>query len=65
MRETHYIDIDEEIISAVGRLRRSSQLENIFIFPKRALILQSIVNLRLLEREAKKIREEDYYYYSR
>ena len=55
MRETHYIDIDEEIISAVGRLRRSSQLENIFIFPKRALILQSIVNLRLLEREAKKL----------
>lgn len=55
MRETHYIDIDEEIISAVGRLRRSSQIENVFVFPKRALILQSIVNLRLLEREAKKL----------
>ncbi len=55
MREIHYIDIDEEIISAVGRLRKSGQSENVFIFPKRALILQSIVNLRLLEREAKKL----------
>ncbi len=55
MREIHYIDIDEEIISAVSRLRNSGQSENVFIFPKRALILQSIVNLRLLEREAKKL----------
>ncbi len=55
MREIHYIDIDEEIISAVGRLRKSGQGDNVFIFPKRALILQSIVNLRLLEREAKKL----------
>lgn len=55
MRETHYIDIDEEIITAVGRLRHSSQVENVFVFPKRALILQSIVNLRLLEREAQKL----------
>lgn len=55
MREIHYIDIDEEIISAVGRIRKSGQGENVFIFPKRALILQSIVNLRLLEREAKKL----------
>ncbi|TXH04271.1 MAG: hypothetical protein E6R05_02835 [Candidatus Moraniibacteriota bacterium] len=55
MRESHYIDIDEEIISAVSRLRQSGQTENVFIFPKRALILQSIVNLRLLEREARKL----------
>lgn len=55
MRETHYIDIDEEIITAVSRLRHSNQVENVFVFPKRALILQSIVNLRLLEREAQKL----------
>ncbi|TXH01714.1 MAG: hypothetical protein E6P95_01335 [Candidatus Moraniibacteriota bacterium] len=55
MREIHYIDIDEEIISAVSRLRNSGQGENVFIFPKRALILQSIINLRLLEREASKL----------
>lgn len=55
MRETHYIDIDEEIITAVSRLRHSTQTENVFVFPKRALILQSIVNLRLLDREAQKL----------
>lgn len=55
MRETHYIDIDEEIITAVSRLRQSAESEHVFVFPKRALILQSIVNLRLLDREAKKL----------
>jgi hypothetical protein len=55
MPDTHYIEQDEEIISAVGRLRRSAETDNIFVFPKRALILQSIINLKLLEREAKKL----------
>ncbi len=55
MPETHYIEIDEEIISTVSRLRRSNQQENVFVLPKRALILQSIINLKLLQREAEKL----------
>ncbi|MGK2848991.1 MAG: hypothetical protein ACSLEX_02895 [Minisyncoccota bacterium] len=55
MAKTFYIDSDEEIISVIGRLRKSSDTENIFVFPKRALVLQSIVNLRLLQREAQKM----------
>ncbi len=55
MPETHYIEIDEEIISAVSRLRKSGEPENIFVFPKRSLILQSIINLKLLDREAEKL----------
>lgn len=55
MPETHYIEIDEEIIGAVGRLRKSTAVENVFVFPKRALILQSIINLKLLGREAEKL----------
>lgn len=55
MPETHYIEIDEEIISAVSRLRKSGDPENIFVFPKRSLILQSIINLKLLGREAEKL----------
>lgn len=55
MATTHYIEIDEEIISAVGRLRKSGDAENIFVLPKRALLLQSIVSLKLLEREARKL----------
>ncbi len=55
MPQTFYIESDEEIISVIGHLRKSSQEENIFVFPKRALVLQSIINLRLLEREAEKL----------
>ncbi len=55
MPQTFYIENDEEIISVIGRLRKSSSEENFFVFPKRALVLQSIVNLRLFQREAEKI----------
>lgn len=55
MSETFYIEQDEEIISVVARLRQSSSLENYFVFPKRALVLQSIINLRLFQREAQKL----------
>lgn len=55
MPQTFYIESDEEIISVIGRLRKSSSEENTFVFPKRALVLQSIVNLRLLRREADKL----------
>ncbi len=55
MPQTFYIESDEEIISVIGRLRRSSSEDNYFVFPKRALVLQSIINLRLFQREAEKI----------
>lgn len=55
MPQTFYIESDEEIISVISRLRRSPSDENFFVFPKRALVLQSIVNLRLFQREAEKI----------
>ena len=55
MPQTFYIESDEEIISVIGRLRKSSAQENIFVFPKRALVLQSIINLRLFQREAQKL----------
>lgn len=49
-----YIDSDEEIISVIGRLRKIAEPDVFFVVPKRAIFLQSLVNLRLLEREAKK-----------
>ena len=54
MPQTFYVTKDEEILSIVGRLRSSELLENVFVIPKRALVLQSIVNLRMLSREAEK-----------
>ena len=58
MPQTFYIESDEEIISAIGRLRHSSEIENFFVFPKRALILQSIINLRLFQKEAQKMNKK-------
>lgn len=52
MHQTFYIDIDEEITSVVERLRKSRASEVILVIPKRALLIQSIVNLRLLKKEA-------------
>jgi len=55
MAQNFYIESDEEIISVIGRLRHSRDRDNFFIFPKRSLVLQSIINLRLFQREAEKI----------
>ncbi|HWQ60131.1 MAG TPA: hypothetical protein VN420_03215 [Candidatus Fimivivens sp.] len=54
MPQTFYVTQDEEILSIVGKLRSSELLESVFVVPKRALVLQSIVNLRMLFREAEK-----------
>jgi hypothetical protein len=52
MHQTFYIDIDEEITSVVDRLRKSDANEIVIVIPKRALLIQSIVNLKLLKKEA-------------
>lgn len=57
MQQTFYIDSDEEISSVIERLRKSLAAENFFVLPKRALVLQSIVNLKLLRREADKMKK--------
>ncbi len=56
MHQTFYIDIDEEITSVVERLRHARASEIILVVPKRALLIQSIVNLRILKREADEAR---------
>jgi len=57
MHQTFYIDADEEISSVIDRLRKSMAVDNYFVAPKRAIFLQSIVNLKLLKREADKIKK--------
>jgi hypothetical protein len=52
MHQTFYIDIDEEITSIVERLKSARSGEVVIVVPKRALLIQSIVNLRLLKKEA-------------
>lgn len=55
MHQTFYIDVDEEITSVVERLRKGKANEIIMVVPKRALLIQSIVNLRLLKKEAENL----------
>ncbi|MFZ2834668.1 MAG: hypothetical protein WA019_05730 [Candidatus Moraniibacteriota bacterium] len=52
MHQTFYIDIDEEITSIVEKLRKTKAPEAIMVVPKRSLLIQSIVNLKLLRKEA-------------
>lgn len=54
MHKNLYIDADEEITSVIDKLRKTRSEEVIIIVPKAALILQSIVNLKLLKKEAEK-----------
>jgi len=58
MHQTFYIDIDEEITSIVDRLRRAKSQEIIIVVPKRALLIQSIVNLKLLKKESENLRKQ-------
>jgi hypothetical protein len=58
MHQTFYIDIDEEITSIVDRLRKSKSKEVVIVVPKRAILIQSIVNLKLLKKEASELRKE-------
>lgn len=55
MHQKFYIDADEEISSVIDRLNKSMAMDNYFVVPRRAAFLQSIVNLKLLKREAEKI----------
>ena len=56
--KTLYIDIDEEITSIVDRVRKTPADEVIVVVPKRALLIQSIVNLKLLKQEADRAKKE-------
>lgn len=58
MHQTFYIDIDEEITSIVERLRKSTAKEVVIVVPKRALLIQSIINLKLLKKEADEYKKD-------
>lgn len=52
--KTIYIDVDEEITSVIDRMRKADANEVIIVAPKRALLLQSLVNLKLLKKESER-----------
>jgi len=46
-----YLEVDEEITSVVDRLRKIEAEEVFLVIPKRANIIQSLVNLKLLKKQ--------------
>jgi hypothetical protein len=49
-RDTIYVDIDDEITALIDKVRQSSGKLVALVLPKRATVLQSIVNMKLLKR---------------
>jgi hypothetical protein len=55
MHKTIYIDVDEEITSIIDRMRNANSSEIVISVPKRALLIQSILNLKILKKEAERM----------
>lgn len=53
-----YTDIDEEITSVIDRIKKIQADKVYLVLPTRAVILQSIVNLKILAHEAEKLDKE-------
>lgn len=49
-KETIYIDIDDEITSIIDKVTSSDKKVVALVLPKRATVMQSVVNMRLLKR---------------
>ncbi len=51
-KQTIYIDIDDEITTIIDKVKSSSEKIVALVLPKRATVLQSIVNMKLLKKSA-------------
>ena len=54
LKDTIYIDVDEEITGIIDKIQESDKKVVALVLPKRASVFQSIVNLKLLKRAAEK-----------
>lgn len=57
-RDTIYLDNDEEITSVVDKLKGTDLVSVDLVIPKEALLLQSVVNLKILKRQAESLGKE-------
>lgn len=51
-KDTIYVDVDDEITAIIEKLRASNGKIVALVLPKRAAVMQSVVNMRLLKRTA-------------
>jgi hypothetical protein len=56
-KDTIYIDIDDEITAIIDKVQTSPKKIVALVLPKRALALQSIVNMKLLKRTAEQTKK--------
>ena len=55
MHQTIYIDVDEEITGILDRIRQEQAVDIFLVVPKGAMLINSIINLKLLKKEAEKM----------
>ena len=55
MHQIVYIDVDEEITSILDRIRQEVAVDIFLVVPKGAMLLNSIINLKLLKKETEKM----------
>lgn len=53
-----YTEVDEDITSIFDRLKRISQKEITLVVPKKAVLLQSLTNLKILNKKAQELEKE-------
>jgi hypothetical protein len=58
LQKTIYLDIDEELTSIVKHLKKSAAEEITLVVPRKAILLQSIVNLKILKKEADRLKKK-------
>ncbi len=54
MHKTIYVDIDEEITNVLDRIKEEPAQEIFLVIPKGALLIQGVINLKILKREVSK-----------
>ena len=57
-KDTIYIDVDDEITGIIDKLSSSDHKIVALVLPKRATVLQSVVNMKLLKRNADKVKKQ-------
>ena len=57
MHKTIYIEVDEEITSIVDRIKREGAPDIFIVVPKNAMLVQGVINLKLLKKESAKIKK--------
>jgi len=54
-KKTVYVDVDEEITGIIDKVKTTNESIIALVLPKRATVLQSIVNMKLLKRAADQV----------